>query len=178
MRSIGTGSIEGLVAGLAVSRDGATLAVSSSDASTHIHLLDLESGLYIRGFGSDGKSIGQLSDPTGLRFTQDGTQLLIANLGGRHVAVFSVLGQFICTIGSGVLVSVWDLDFAPNGDILVADTDKQRICVFSPDGSTLLRKFGSQGEGPGLFRDPVSLAIHDGKLYVLDLNSRRVQCFI
>ena len=59
----------------------------------------------------------------------------------------------------------------------MADYGNHRICVFSADGSMLLRSWGSEGTGDGQFKYPTALAVRGSRLYVLDNSSPRVQVF-
>ncbi len=70
-----------------------------------------------------------------------------------------------------------DVVVAQNGELLVADRHKHRVCVFSADGDTLLRSWGTQGSVDGEFRSPTALALVNSKLFVLDRYSARVQVF-
>jgi hypothetical protein len=81
-------------------------------------------------------------------------------------------------IGTGV-VGLYhnDVQFALNGELLVADYSNHRVCVFSADGDTLLRTWGTQGTADGQFQNPTALALADSKLFVLDYGSARVQVF-
>lgn len=80
-------------------------------------------------------------------------------------------GNFIGHFGEGKLKSPCDVDFVPNGDILVDDSSNRRIVVFSPDGSSILRSF------KGTFEFSTVITCHAGLLYVLDQNSDRLEVF-
>jgi sugar lactone lactonase YvrE len=77
-----------------------------------------------------------------------------------------------------------DTTFPPDADVLaldglgylyILDSTNQLVLKFGPDGQ-YLDKFGGQGEGPGQFRSPESLAIDSqGRIYVGE--SRRIQIF-
>jgi hypothetical protein len=90
-------------------------------------------------------------------------------------------GGFVKHIGAGVVADGnKDLQFAPNGELLVADCGNHRVCVFSADGDTLLRTWGTRGSADGEFEYPTALALMrliDSKLFVLDCGSGRVQMF-
>jgi len=81
------------------------------------------------------------------------------------------------------LVYPEDLGIGPDGNIFVTDNN-DRVTVISPQG-TVLRRWGSQGAGPGQFRftgpvgDPHGrIAIGSGGLvYVSDSGNDRVQVF-
>ncbi|MEN6343127.1 MAG: 6-bladed beta-propeller [Methanospirillum sp.] len=63
------------------------------------------------------------------------------------------------------------------GLVYVADTDNNRIQVFSPDGR-LVRSWGSQGTGPTQFVQPVPIIIGpDNNLSIGDLGNHRVAVY-
>jgi hypothetical protein len=72
---------------------------------------------------------------------------------------------------------VKDVQFAPNGELLVADYNNHRVCVFSADGDTLLRTWGIPGTAVGQFQSLTAFALVDSKLFVLDRDSLCVQVF-
>ena len=52
------------------------------------------------------------------------------------------------------------------------------ICVYSPDGSTLLRQWGGErSDADGKVKSPWALAMCAGQLFVLDASGPRVQVF-
>ena len=61
----------------------------------------------------------------------------------------------------------------------MADIANHRVCVFSADGSQLVRSWGTKGTRRGQFRLPTALAVAGSHLYVLDGDSAsaRVQVF-
>lgn len=135
---------------------------------TDINLFDMTSGSFIRSFGEEGEAEGQLYGVSGLRFTPDGTHILVAESDNRRLSLFTLTGAFVRCIGVGTLGEASDVEFASNGDIIVADRSNHRICVFSPDGSELIRTFGSEGDGDGEFEHPNRLGVHGDQLYVMD----------
>lgn len=173
MRTIGTDVLTGQAYGIAANGD--ILAVGTR--SGKVFMFDMRSGDLLRSFGKKGSAKGQIKDIVGLRFTPDGGHILITEASNDRLSLFTLAGVFSRCIGDGILDSPYDVELAPNGDILVADWDHNRICVFRSDGSSLLRSIGSEGEEPGQFSWPIALALHRGYLYVLDNNSSRVQMF-
>ncbi len=51
------------------------------------------------------------------------------------------------------------------------------MCVFSPDGSELVRSWGVEGTGDTQFRNTTALVIAGQHLYVMDQIEGRVQVF-
>lgn len=174
MRVIGAGVIDGYVYSIATS---AAIIAVSAHGPKGVWMFDVTSGDLIRSFGELGPAEGQLTGNDGLRFTPDGGHILIAEERNHRLSLFTVTGDFVRCIGVGMLRYPVDVEFTPAGDILVADSHNHRVCALSPDGSTLLRSFGSEGDAPGKFRFPTALTIHGDKLFVLDWGSARVQVF-
>ena len=58
----------------------------------------------------------------------------------------------------------------------MADTENQRIQVFTAEGK-FLRMFGRCGRGKGELDTPISIAVHDGLLYVGEGRNGRVSVF-
>ncbi len=101
------------------------------------------------------------------RFWGDGTYL--SELGGPA----DVGGAGLSEAGSVAVA-------AGSGDLYVADTDHNRILVYSPEGK-LLARFGaaggdgSSGSGPGEFDHPAAVAVDGaGDIYVADTANNRV----
>jgi DNA-binding beta-propeller fold protein YncE len=69
------------------------------------------------------------------------------------------------------------LDFAPNGNLYVADQNNHRIQYFTSGGS-FLGKWGSYGEGEGEFDKPRGVTVApNGDVFVADNSNDRVQYF-
>ena len=131
-------------------------------------------------FGEVGTSPGQLSrDCTAITFTPDGSQLIIAERQAKRLSLFTTAGALnfvrcvgVCVLGDGCM----DVLQSATGEYVVADYSNHRVCVFSPDGSELVRSWGVKGNGDGQFAYPTALAASGRHLYVMDA-SDRVQVF-
>jgi DNA-binding beta-propeller fold protein YncE len=162
----------------AIALHGDTLAVGTIDGI--IKLLGCASRALIRSIGSKGSGPGQIGTRcVGLRFTPDGQFVVVAGFSNCWLSVFRISdGGFVKLIGAGVVGNgLKDVQFAPNGELLVADFGSHRVCVFSADGDTLLRTWGANGTSYGDFCYPNALALADSKLFVLDRDNARVQVF-
>jgi sugar lactone lactonase YvrE len=63
----------------------------------------------------------------------------------------------------------------PAGNLYVADTGRNRILVYAPNG-TFIRQFGRRGTGLGEFVQPMSMAfLPDGSLVVSDWENSRLE---
>lgn len=158
VRSIGVGVIDGAM--YAVTANPQLVAVGAMTGTEQIFLFDLGSGDLVRSMGTIGGGVGSLYGVRGLRFTPDGAHILVAEYNNDRLSLFTLTGEFVSCIGFDVLRWPSDVDFAPNGDILVASQGGHRICVFSSDGSNLLRTFGYVEETEeSIFRAPTALAV-------------------
>ena len=155
---------------------GNMVAVGTACGPLEIH--SLATGELIRRFGSRGAGPGQIGEyATGMQFTFDGTCLLVAEYYKRRLSLFTVNGVFVKCVGAGVLaeMSYNDVSFGAGDEIIVADSGNNRILVFSPDGVTIIKTWGSLGTAAGQFKYPKALAVSGSYLYVMD--KTRVKVF-
>lgn len=126
-------------------------------------------GNYITSFGSCGTGVGQLVRPTVVLI--DGTDKIYvasnedgyAGYGGTtSIRVFDVNGNELSQIGSfgwgdGQFIVITGMAFAENGDLLVADRNKDVVQIFNHEGTVFKSKFGERGSGLGQFYEVGSL---------------------
>jgi len=62
-----------------------------------------------------------------------------------------------------------DLAVSPEGNVYILDQQACQVRVFGPDGGFLFQ-FGQEGEGPGEFKNPVSIEISGDEVLVQDLS--------
>jgi 6-bladed beta-propeller/NHL repeat len=106
--------------------------------------------------------------------------------GVAEIAVFSPTGQKIATFGSygsgdGQLAfaSAVAVDIGNASNIVVADTNNNRIEVFSASGN-FIRTIGSAGSGDGQLTKPGGVAVdpaHGGNVLVADTGNSRIEVF-
>lgn len=76
-----------------------------------------------------------------------------------------------------VFGNIIDAAFMPDGRIVLLDVLKDRISVFSQSGE-YLASVGSEGQGPGEFMEPASIAVlANGEICVADFMSRKLIFF-
>ncbi|MCD4776990.1 MAG: 6-bladed beta-propeller [Candidatus Aegiribacteria sp.] len=76
-----------------------------------------------------------------------------------------------------VFGNIIDAAFMPDGRIVLLDVLKDRISVFSQSGE-YLASTGSEGQGPGEFMEPASIAVlSNGDICVADFMSRKLIFF-
>lgn len=116
-------------------------------------------------------------DPKGNIWTVDA--------GNSMVYKFSPKGDRLLEISVGeqpsgktAFTGATDIAFAPNGHLFISDGyGNARILEYSAGGKRL-RTWGSEGNGPGQFRQPHGIAIDDqGIVYVADRLNGRLQRF-
>ncbi len=114
--------------------------------------------------------------------TKDGVRIIHNEKGGKWGKDLKVSLQLIRTFG-GIDVEDENLAFHSPEDmvmdaeerIYILDSGNHRIQIFSPKGK-YLRTIGRLGQGPGEFRQPLSIDIDSrGYLYVLDRWNNRIQ---
>ena len=144
-------------------------------------LFDGNTGAVTSRFGEVGTAPGHLGMfCVGIRFTPDGNHVIVAFVedGTKRLSLFTTAGVFVSCVGMGVLGrGNMDVMQSVCREYVVADCESHRVCVFSPDGSMLLRSWGVRGTGDGQFQFPTALAAAGKHLYVMDSCGGRVQVF-
>jgi DNA-binding beta-propeller fold protein YncE len=164
----------------AIAVHGDMVAVGTGAAT--MALLSYATGVIIRTFGSKGTGRGNIGGSTAsLRFSLDGVYILVAEGTNKRLSKFRVSdGAYVDFYCEGqVSDGGKGVEIAPSGEVIVADYGAHRVCVFSGDGRTLLRTWGTHGTADGQFKRPTALALVGNKLFVLDAGSDsvRVQVF-
>ncbi|HSR70563.1 MAG TPA: NHL repeat-containing protein [Acidobacteriota bacterium] len=131
-------------------------------------------------FGSYGSQEGEMIDPLGVGFTQDG-RMYVIDSGNNRVQVFDSQGQPLAAFGEtgtgdAQFTSPEDLYVGPDDLVYVADTGNNRIQVFDLDGK-LVRQWGSIGNDEGQLRGPAGLWVDSSRVYVADTANHRIQVF-
>ena len=79
--------------------------------------------------------------------------------------------------GPGQLSRPQGLDVTPDGRVVVADSDNDRLQVFDLEGD-FLEQIGTTGSGPGELRTPIGVSVlGNARIYVSESNNHRVQVF-
>lgn len=173
VRTFGGAPIDGYIISVAMSSDGLVAAGKGRDqGGDQVYIFDYRTGCVVRSFGRRGTGPGELHSCAGMRFTPNGRHLVIAERRNSRLSVFTPVGEFVRLIGVGFLDNPRDLDFADNGDLLVLETERGEVSVFSPleSGAVFLRRFGS-------LASPTACTVHNGELYVIEDSSRTVRVF-
>ena len=130
------------------------------------------------GFGQPGGEDGQLDGPHGLRFTADGTGLVVAGNENDRVSMFNVKdGSFVRRVASG-LEGPSDVEECAGG-WLVACFDSHTVDFVDSVDGTHRASLGREGSGHGEFDSPTAIAVVPGLGLVVreTENGGRVQVF-
>ena len=85
------------------------------------------------------------------------------------------LGTPILTLGG--VREPWGVAISQRGEVVVTESDRDCVSVFSPNGEKL-RSFGTRGSGQGQFKYPYGVAVDgEGNILVADSNNHHIQKF-
>jgi DNA-binding beta-propeller fold protein YncE len=126
---------------------------------------------------------GDLTNPTGVALSPDGTRLYVADSREHRIVVFDlVTGDVVLSFGrkgsgEGELYFPTSLAFSREGELCVVDQMNARVVVFDGEGE-FVDSFGAGGATFGRFVRPKDIAIDDtGLIYVTDAAFGNVQIF-
>jgi serine/threonine protein kinase len=171
---------DGGVNGIACDASG-LLYLSDPDNGC-IHVLQAETGTWLRKVGTKGHADGQLQLPSGLALDRF-NQLYVVDYATSKVSVFSKAGIFQRSFGGkgtgrglfnvprGIAIDRYDR-------VYIADSLNHRIQVFTTSGD-YFSSFGGRGQELGRFVGPADLSIdpENNCLYVADRGNSRLQIF-
>ena len=133
--------------------------------------------------GSTGKLLGQLASDSERSFDALATTLdggLVAAVDSEDILRFNADGQVVFSLAdagvalSGKPESINDIAVDGLGNIYLIGDDTGTIYKYAPDGQ-LLARFGSEGDEPGQFRAPETIAVDgQGRIYVSDFKGIQV----
>ena len=175
--------------GVAVSTRG---QVFVSDHSQHRIQMFTKEGVFFRAFGSKGSGDGQFHCPTSMCFMLEHLfeeHLVICDEGNNRVQLFLECGMFVRSFGmeqsqdGSNLTPEFVCSDWRDGSIVVCGkgendgTEFHSVQQFTAAGS-YVRTIGSEGDGPGQFRDPQGVCISPyGHVLVADYAKGEVAVF-
>lgn len=155
-RTFGDFSSLKMPTGTALYGDRIFIADYSADA---VHIFHRD-GTHLSRFGTRGFASSNIAGPMGLAVSGD-EYIFVVDNGNDRIQKFSLAGEWIQTIGQGVLNRPTDIVL--NGNVLyVSDTFNKRVVSFDT--------FGNQLEtfGEGVLQEPRGLAVKADRLYIAD----------
>lgn len=185
-------------AGIAISKKN---LIYVADTENHRMQIFNKDGIFLTDFGQESGKItpqtpehGKFNSPTSLAVnSQDQVYVLDAN--NHRVQMFGEEGRFIKVIGSkgqqpGQFLDPVDITVDEQDNLYVADRGNHRVQVFNPQGQRIFM-FGTSGDQqifgfsfgapqepqPGIFSKISAITTFQGKLYVADSLSDRIQVF-
>lgn len=140
------------------------------------------SGNFVLQWGAMGAGDGEFNSPRGIEVDSMGN-VYVSEWSNRRIQKFDSNGNFLLKWGSsgsgdGQFILPGGIAVGPNDTIFAVDANLNRVQEFSSSGS-FLGKWGSLGTDDGQFQGvSFSPGVNDdGRVYVGDTNSNRVQYF-
>ena len=172
-----------------ISIDPVTRNILVADTNNHrIQIFDF-AGNFIATFGSGGSADGQFNAPANVAVDPATNRIMVTDQLNNRIQVFGTAPpvvpdtDFLFTFGSlgsanGQLNTPSDVDVdSSNDNILVADTENDRIQIFDSSGA-FIDTFGSLGSGNGQFDFPLGVTKGNSNLIaVSDTINNRIQIF-
>ena len=130
---------------------------------------------------ADGKKVlvlEHLGNPVSVAVSENQT-IYIGDADTGRVDAFSLDGSLLNTFGQGNGEFEWPSDIAVDpisGTVLVADAKANQIKLYSADG-VFQTAFGDPGNADGQFDFPVTLALRNNEIFVVDQHNSRIQVF-
>jgi hypothetical protein len=160
----------------AVAVYGNVLAVGTINST--VVLLDYTTCDVLHTIGAAGCGPGHIGNMcTGLRFTADGSRVLVAEYANNRLSLFRVAdGSFESHAGAGLVFDgCKDIEITQSGEILAQATTNRHVSLLSSDGSAIVRSW--DGSRAGKFQVPTALALVRNVVFVLDRDREHVQLF-
>jgi sugar lactone lactonase YvrE len=164
----------GMVNPMASCSAGARVYVADT-ALAGVHVFDLDTEDYE--FWRPPEDGPRLVTPVAVALAPGG-RLLVADSTDGSIFVFDDVGEFLGTLGDGLLRRPVGIAVDPiDGRILVADAESHTLHALAPDGVEIAR-IGGRGVRDGQFNYPTFTAVDaEGRVYVSDSLNFRVQVF-
>jgi len=125
----------------------------------------------------------ELKNSTGVAVNKSNSKIAVTDCTTHCVKVFSPVGDLLMTYGhegsgEGQLQCPEGVAFLNETELVIADSENNRICVVNTTTEKLVRTFGCHGSKNGQFIYPSGLNIDDeGNIIVCDHRNNRVQVF-
>ena len=148
-----------------------------SDPLCHCVWIFAPTGELVNRLGGLGDEPSRFRTPAGVAVGNKG-RVLVADSGNRRIQVFDPLGNWIASWGSpsdSLFLEPTGIDVDSEGRVYIADRATANISIFTPEGRRVFT-FGGKGDGPGMFRAPVDIAVApEGHVFVVDQERETVE---
>jgi DNA-binding beta-propeller fold protein YncE len=170
-------SSKGWTSGIALDSKENVWFFKKGDNPVQVYTTD---GAFVRSWGE-----GMFDNPHHIRIDQN-DYVWVADFGLHVVQKYSPEGDLLMTLGtkgeSGEdethFFRPTDMVVTPAGDIFVTDGYGNRRIVHFDSTGRYVKAWGNYGSGPGMFVLPHAIDVDSqGRLYVADRNSGRIQIF-
>jgi streptogramin lyase len=133
----------------------------------------------VAGSGEVGRQDGEGSEasfhyPMDIALAGDGT-LWIADAGAHSVRSMKANGTVSTLDLASPIDTPHGIAVGPGGMIYLAEMGRHRILAISPEGTvSVVCGTGEAGSGPGQLNRPAAVLVHDGGVWVADLDNHRI----
>ncbi len=94
-----------------------------------------------------------------------------------RVVIYDLFGNFLKSLGEGILRNPSGVAVDQDDLVYVANTDKNSVAIFDSEGNVVL-EYGTWGSGMGNFSNPTDLKLgRDDRLFVVDSANSRICVF-
>ena len=152
------------------------------DSDNHLYVADCwnhrvqkftADGKYLFQFGGKGSGNGNLSHPAGLAVHNH--KVYVAEFVCMRISVFQTDGKFYHTIALERLGTSYDITVNNNNQLLVANSTRNCICIYTLDGD-FVGQFGRTTGGQLCKPYGIAVDLH-GFIFVADSGNHRVSIF-
>ena len=147
--------------------------VYTVDENNRVQILNSDLTFYDI-FGEKGSSKGQFDTPLYIACDCTG-KVYVADTCNHRIQIFTAKGKFLKMFGGRELAYPVSIAVSTS-NVYISESSKDQISVFNSDGH-FIKSFGKEGEHPGEFKCPRSLAVDNEVLYVCDYHNNRIQLF-
>lgn len=142
-------------------------------------------GKFLREWGTRGYGKGQLQNPHGCCFTNDG-YLLVADRDNSRIQKFTTNGEYLTEFTSNSVGRPWDISVSNEGEIFIVDGGDQDVnyprsaVIKLNSGGEVVCRFSSYGHGSAELDNGHSITVspEGNEVYVVDLGNSRIQRFL
>ena len=119
------------------------------------------------GYGSPGKP---LINPVKIA-AKGSERLYVSDAGRKEIVVYDYFGNYLHTLGKGMVQQPAGLDIDEKGNILICDTAASQVFVFSSSGQMIVRLVHPT------ITAPIDIAFARNRIYILDKENAAVSVF-